>query len=147
MALSSNDVAERLGISRQRVLQLAKQGRIEGAKKVGRDWVFEEPVSLLPGERGPKSTATNVKEEMTPEKEYKGARERFEDAQAQYNKMLDSYFPVSIVSDLHSPKRGQVPTETSFDEMGSVEKEFNEAREQMSRAWVRLLKEREAARP
>lgn len=34
------EAARRLGLSRQRIGQLCKQGRIPGAKQVGRQWVI-----------------------------------------------------------------------------------------------------------
>lgn len=42
------DVAEELGVTPRRVRQLIEQGRIEGAVKVGRDWMIESRTQVAP---------------------------------------------------------------------------------------------------
>jgi len=46
--LSSAEAARILGVSPMRVRQLLSQGRIKGARKIGRDWVIPAPVRVLP---------------------------------------------------------------------------------------------------
>ncbi len=40
-----------LNLSPRQIRRIAKQGRIPGAAKPGHDWVFEEPIEVLPPER------------------------------------------------------------------------------------------------
>lgn len=42
-----------LGVSERRVRQLAGEGRIQGATKVGTEWLIPTPVELVPARRGP----------------------------------------------------------------------------------------------
>ena len=46
--MSVAEAAIRLGLSRQRVFQLCKDGRITGARKVGRLWVIPEGAKIEP---------------------------------------------------------------------------------------------------
>ena len=56
--LTVKGAADELGVTEARVRQLASQGRIEGAHKVGRDWIIPRPVEVRPGTRGPAGAAT-----------------------------------------------------------------------------------------
>ena len=56
--LTVKGAAEELGVTKARVRQLAAQGRIEGAHKIGRDWIIPRPVEVSPGARGPAGVAT-----------------------------------------------------------------------------------------
>ena len=49
--------AEKLQVSERRLRQLARQGRVKGAEKRGRDWLIPTPVEILPGKRGPVGVA------------------------------------------------------------------------------------------
>ena len=57
----ANDVANvtvrqaavELGVSERRVRQLAGDGRIQGASKIGSEWLIPRLVTLVPGNRGP----------------------------------------------------------------------------------------------
>ncbi len=49
--VTTREAADRLGFTPGRVRQLAQQGRIPGARRVGRDWLFEEPIEVLPPAR------------------------------------------------------------------------------------------------
>ena len=51
------EAARRLGISERRVRQLARQGRVRGATKVGAEWLIPTPVEVIPGRRGPVGVA------------------------------------------------------------------------------------------
>ena len=55
--LTVKGASEELGITEARVRQLAAQGRIEGAHKIGRDWIIPNPVEVTPGTRGPAGVA------------------------------------------------------------------------------------------
>src|SRR5690606_7221496 len=50
------EAAAELGVSVRRVRTLCSEGRIVGARRVGRDWVIPRPIRVLPGERGPRAT-------------------------------------------------------------------------------------------
>lgn len=50
------EAAAELGVSERRVRTLCSEGRIIGARRVGRDWVIPRPIRVLPGERGPRAT-------------------------------------------------------------------------------------------
>ena len=56
--LTVKGAADELGVTEARVRQLAAQGRIEGAHKIGRDWIIPRPVEVMPGTRGPAGAAT-----------------------------------------------------------------------------------------
>ena len=56
--LTVKGAAEELGVTEARVRQLAAQGRIEGAHKIGRDWIIPRPVEVRPGARGPAGAAS-----------------------------------------------------------------------------------------
>ena len=56
--LTVKGAADELGITEARVRQLAAQGRIEGAHKIGRDWIIPRPVEVRPGSRGPAGVAS-----------------------------------------------------------------------------------------
>ena len=47
------EAATRLGVSERRVRQLARNGRVRGAIKVGAEWLIPTPVEMTPGRRGP----------------------------------------------------------------------------------------------
>lgn len=49
--------AVELGVSERRVRQLAGDGRIQGATKIGAAWLIPRPVALVPGKRGPVGVA------------------------------------------------------------------------------------------
>lgn len=51
------EAANRLGVSERRVRQLAGDGRVRGATKVGAEWLIPTPVELIPGRRGPVGVA------------------------------------------------------------------------------------------
>ena len=46
--LNGQQAAKRLGISKARVCLLCKNGRIEGAVKVGKEWAIPDPPVILP---------------------------------------------------------------------------------------------------
>jgi Helix-turn-helix domain len=52
-ALTTSQAAAVLGLSLTRTKHLAATGRIPGARKHGRDWVFEPPIEVLPPARPP----------------------------------------------------------------------------------------------
>ena len=56
--LTVKGAADELGVTEARVRQLAAQGRIEGAHKIGRDWIIPSPVEVRPGTRGPAGATT-----------------------------------------------------------------------------------------
>jgi excisionase family DNA binding protein len=49
--LSIQEAAAALGVSEQWLRQLARLGRVRGARKVGRDWVIPSPPRVLPSTR------------------------------------------------------------------------------------------------
>ena len=51
------EAARRLGVSERRLRQLAQDGRVRGAAKVGAEWLIPTPVELIPGKRGPVGVA------------------------------------------------------------------------------------------
>jgi excisionase family DNA binding protein len=53
MPLTTSQAAALLGLSPSQTTRLAQQGRIPGASKPGRDWVFQPPIKVLPPERPP----------------------------------------------------------------------------------------------
>ncbi len=55
--LSTSEAAAELGVSQVRVQQIARQGRIQGAFRVGAVWVIPSPVKIVPGKRGPVGVA------------------------------------------------------------------------------------------
>ena len=55
--LSSQEIAERLGVSRVRIQQLLRDGRIKGARRVGQSWIVPWPITVSPGARGPDGLA------------------------------------------------------------------------------------------
>jgi len=52
--ITTAQAAKILGITRTRVLQLCRAGRIEGAEKVGRDWLIPARFRRLPSTNGTK---------------------------------------------------------------------------------------------
>lgn len=42
------EAAARLGVSRQWVLKLCRDGRIHGARRIGRDWLIPEGATIDP---------------------------------------------------------------------------------------------------
>ena len=54
------DAARRLGVSERRVRQLAHDGRVRGASKVGAEWLIPTPVEVTPAKRGPVGVAARV---------------------------------------------------------------------------------------
>jgi hypothetical protein len=55
--LTMHEFARRLGVSARRARALAASGRVEGAVKVGRDWLIPASARVVPGTRGPRSRA------------------------------------------------------------------------------------------
>jgi hypothetical protein len=55
--ITTAQAAEELGVTRGRVIQLCNQGRVEGAERIGRDWIIPTPVKVSPGTRGPRGIA------------------------------------------------------------------------------------------
>ena len=55
-----SQAAARLGVSDRRVRQLAREGRVRGAAKVGHEWLIPTPVEVIPGNRGPAGVAGRV---------------------------------------------------------------------------------------
>ncbi len=55
--ITVQEAAMRLGISERRVRQLARDGRVRGATKVGAEWLIPTPVDVVPGKRGPVGVA------------------------------------------------------------------------------------------
>ena len=55
--ITVREAARRLGVSERRVRQLARQGRVRGAAKVGAEWLIPTPVDVVPGRRGPAGVA------------------------------------------------------------------------------------------
>ncbi len=51
------EAARRLGVSERRLRQLAQDGRVQGATKVGAEWLIPTPVEVVPGTRGPVGVA------------------------------------------------------------------------------------------
>ena len=49
--------AAELGVSPRRIHQMLSDSRIEGARKIGRDWVVPSPVRVTVGKRGPVGAA------------------------------------------------------------------------------------------
>ena len=46
-----------LDVSERRVRQLAREGRVRGATKMGTEWLIPTPVEVVPGRRGPAGVA------------------------------------------------------------------------------------------
>ena len=55
--LTIGEFARRLGVTARRARALAASGRVEGAVKVGRDWLIPAATRVAPGTRGPRSRA------------------------------------------------------------------------------------------
>ena len=55
--LTADLAAKELGVSGARVRKLLSEGRIRGARKIGRDWVVPTPVQVVPATRGPVGVA------------------------------------------------------------------------------------------
>ena len=53
------EAAAELGVSERRVRTLCSEGRIVGARRVGRDWVIPRPIRVLPATKGPRATWEN----------------------------------------------------------------------------------------
>ena len=51
------EAARRLGVSERRLRQLAQDGRVQGATKVGAEWLIPTPVEIVRGKRGPVGVA------------------------------------------------------------------------------------------
>lgn len=51
--LSTSEYAAKLGVTPMRVRRLCQDGRIPGAKKIGRDWVIPAGARPIPGTKGP----------------------------------------------------------------------------------------------
>jgi hypothetical protein len=49
--MSTVEAAQHLGVTRQRTLVLARQGRIPGARKLSGCWVFTHPCRVTPPKR------------------------------------------------------------------------------------------------
>lgn len=49
--------AEELGITQGRLRHLLAAGRVDGARRIGRDWFIPSPVRMTPGSRGPVGVA------------------------------------------------------------------------------------------
>lgn len=49
--------AAELGVTDRRVRQLAREGRLRGATKIGQEWLIPTPVKVIPGRRGPVGVA------------------------------------------------------------------------------------------
>jgi hypothetical protein len=56
--LTSSEAATRLGVTARRARALAASGRIEGAVKIGRDWIIPASARIAAGTRGPSLRAT-----------------------------------------------------------------------------------------
>ena len=50
--ITSQQLADRLGVTRNRVLLLLSQGRITGAMKHGRDWLIPADATVIPKPAG-----------------------------------------------------------------------------------------------
>ena len=59
-SITVRQAANELGISDRRVRQLARDGRVLGAAKVGQEWLIPTPVQVAPGNRGPAGVAGRV---------------------------------------------------------------------------------------
>lgn len=59
MTISVKQAATRLGLGVRRVRVLCEQGRIDGARKVGRDWVIPDPPVILPPARARPTPVVN----------------------------------------------------------------------------------------
>jgi len=55
--LTIRELARRLGVTARRARALAASGRVEGAVKVGRDWLIPTATRVAPGRRGPRPRA------------------------------------------------------------------------------------------
>ena len=55
--VTTRRAAIELGVSERRVRQLAREGRIRGAVKIGQEWLVPTPVEVVPGSRGPAGVA------------------------------------------------------------------------------------------
>jgi len=51
--LNSDQAAQELGVTQRRVLQFCTEGRVKGARKIGRDWIIPSPIKVKPRSRGP----------------------------------------------------------------------------------------------
>jgi len=58
--------AERLGVSERRVRQLLAEGRFEGARLVGRDWIIPQPIAITPARYGRVGVARRIAESKAP---------------------------------------------------------------------------------
>ncbi|MBM3932741.1 MAG: DUF2283 domain-containing protein [SAR202 cluster bacterium] len=55
--VTTSVAAREMGISVRRLQALLQQGRVEGAERVGRDWLVPLPAEVRPGLRGPQGVA------------------------------------------------------------------------------------------
>lgn len=51
--ITATDAAALLGVTPRRVQALCQQGRIRGARKLGRDWLLPDRPRISEGTRGP----------------------------------------------------------------------------------------------
>ena len=73
MSLTASQAAMELGISDRRVRQLAEQGRVLGAIKVGHEWLIPTPVYVVHGSRGPAGAAQRVAEQRAAYRATRGS--------------------------------------------------------------------------
>jgi len=52
-----SEFARRLGVTARRARALVASGRVDGAVKIGRDWLVAASARVAPGMRGPRSRA------------------------------------------------------------------------------------------
>ena len=58
--VTARQAADELSISDRRLRQLARDGRVRGAAKIGQEWLIPSPVEVIPGRRGPAGVAGRV---------------------------------------------------------------------------------------
>jgi excisionase family DNA binding protein len=51
--ISTGEAAIKLGVSKRRIQILCEQGRIKGARRIGRAWVVPATIRIEPADRGP----------------------------------------------------------------------------------------------
>lgn len=59
------EAAEELKVTTMRIRHLLQQGRIRGARKIGREWLIPLPMEVTPGSRGPRPKHERKEEERS----------------------------------------------------------------------------------
>ena len=99
--MNVSQAAQVLGVTRRRLRQLLREGRVAGAARPGREWLIPTPINIEEGTRGPGGVSNRHSRPSLPFWEFRNIRRDYPAKRARLTAVWELY--VDPMSDDYTP--------------------------------------------